>query len=61
MADINFFVVEKHAIDGVDGGIGGLGSLIVNKTISLGTALFVGSHFARQDVAKGSKGVMEGL
>lgn len=61
MADVHLLVVQKHAIDGTDGSIGRLSSLVVNKAISLGAALFVGSHFAGQDIAEGSKGIMQSL
>ena len=47
IANVNFFVIQKHTIDSFDSGLGSLGSLVVNKSISLGIALFISSNLAR--------------
>lgn len=60
-ADVDLFVIEQHAVDSLYGVISSFRSLIVDEAISLRAALFVGSDFARQDIAKGRKGIMESL
>jgi len=61
MANINLLVIEKHAVDSLDRIIGRLSSFIMDKTIAFGATLLVGGNFAREDVAKGSKSVMQCL
>lgn len=61
MADVNLAIVQQHAVDGLDGGIGSLVRLVVHVAITLGSALFVGDYFARQDVAEGRESIMERL
>ncbi len=46
MADVDLLVVQQHAVDSLDGGLGGLGSLIVDETVALGTAVLVGGDLA---------------
>jgi hypothetical protein len=60
-ANVDLFVVEQHTIDSLYGVIGSLRGLIVDEAITLRAALFVCSDLARQDIAKGRKGVMESL
>ena len=61
MTNIDLLVVEKHTVDGFDGSISRLSRLVVNETIALGTTLLIGGDFARKDVAKGRKGIMQSL
>lgn len=35
MTNINLFVIEQHAIDGLDGIIGGLSGFIMNEAVAL--------------------------
>lgn len=60
-ADIDLFVVEQHAIDGLDGIISSFSGLVVNEAVALGTTLLVSRDLARQDIAKGSKSIMKSL
>lgn len=61
MPDVNLLVIEKHTIHGLDGSIGCLGGLIMNKTISFGTTDLVGSDFAGQDVTECSERIVKSL
>lgn len=61
MADVDLFVVEKHAIDSLDGSVGSLGGLVVDKAIALGAALFVGRDLAGKDIPEGGKSIVESL
>ena len=61
VADINLLVVEQHAVDSLDGGLGSFCGLVVDETISLGSALFIGRNLAREDSSESGKGVVEGL
>jgi hypothetical protein len=59
MSDINFLIVEKHAVDSLDGTISSLSGLIMNEAIALGASMFVSSDLARQHVAKSGKSVID--
>jgi hypothetical protein len=61
VADINLLLVEKHAVDVLDGLGGSLISLVVNETIALGVTILVLGDLAAQNVTKSSKGVVESL
>lgn len=61
MSDINLLVIEKHAIDSLDGAISSFGGLVMNESISLGATMFVCSNFAGQHIAKGGESIMESL
>jgi hypothetical protein len=61
VTDVYLFVVQQHAIDMSDGGIGKLSSLIMHKAIALRTTLLVSGDLARQDFTEGSKCVMKSL
>jgi len=58
---VDFFVVEQHAVDGLDGGVGGFGRLVVDEPVTPGTTVLVGGDLAREDVAERGKSVVEGL
>lgn len=61
MANIHLLVVEEHAVYSLDGVLCRLGRLIMNEAITLGTAVLISGNFARQNIAKSSKCVMESL
>ena len=61
VADIDLLVVQKHAIDRLDSGLSGLGGLVVNETVALGTAVLIRSNLAGQYVAEGSESIVESL
>jgi len=61
MADIDLLVIEKHAVDSLDGTICGFSSLVVDEAVTLGAAMLVRGNFAGEDIAEGSKGIMERL
>ena len=61
MTDINFLVIQQHAIHSLDRRISSLGSLIVDEAIALRATLVVSGDFARQDVAESGEGVVESL
>lgn len=61
VADVDLLFVQKHAIDVLDGLLSSLVGLIMNKSVTLGVTVLVLGHLAAQNVAEGSKGVMESL
>ena len=61
VADVDLLVVEQHAVDSLDGSLGGLSGLVVNETVALGPAMLVGGDLAREDVAEGSERVVQSL
>lgn len=61
MTHEHLLVVQKHAVDRLDGTIGGLGSLVVHETVSLGVAMLVRRDLAREDVAEGCERVVQSL
>ena len=60
-ADVHLLVVEQHAIDGLDGVLGCLGSLVVDEAVAFGVAVLVGSDLAREDVTERRKRFVQGL
>ena len=58
---VDLFVVEQHAVDGLDGGVGGFGRLVMDEPVAPGTTVLVGGDLAREDVAERGKSVVEGL
>ena len=61
MTDVNLLVVQKHTIDSLDRRFSRLGGLVVDETIALRAAVLVCGDLARQHVAEGGEGVVEGL
>ena len=61
VADVHLLVVQKHAVDGLDGSLGSLSGLVVDESVSLGAAMLVGSNLAGQDITEGGEGIVEGL
>lgn len=61
VTDVHLLVVEKHAVDSLNGGLGSLSSLVVHETVSLRATMLIGSDLARQNGTKRSEGVVEGL
>lgn len=61
VADIDLLLVEKHAVDVLDGVGGSLVGLVVNETVTLGVAVLVLGDLAAQDVTESSEGVVKRL
>lgn len=61
VSNVDLLVVEQHVVDGLDGGVGGLGRLVVDETVSPGSTVLVNGDLAGEDVAKGGESVVEGL
>ncbi len=61
MTDVDLLVVQKHTVDGLDSGIGGFSSLVVDKTVTSRLAILVESDFAGENVTEGSEGVVKSL
>jgi hypothetical protein len=57
----DLLLVQKHAVNVLDGVVSGLGGLVVNKSVTLGVTVLILGNLAAQNVAKGSKGIMESL
>jgi hypothetical protein len=61
VSDVDLLVVEQHVVDGLDGGVGGLGRLVVDESVSPGSTVLVNGDLAGEDVAEGGESVVEGL
>lgn len=61
VTDVDLLVVEKHTVDSLDGGIGGLTGLVVNETVASGLTVLVSGDLAGQDITESSECVVEGL
>ena len=61
VADVDFLVVQQHAVDRLDSGVGGSSGFVVNETVALGAAVLVGGNLAGENVTECRKGVMKGL
>jgi len=60
-ADIDLLLVEKHAINVLDGLLGSLIGLVVDKTVALGVTVFVLGNLAAENVTKSGEGVVKSL
>ena len=61
VADIDFLVVQKHTIDGLDSAFSSLRGFVVDETVALGATVFIGRNLARENIAECSKGVVKCL
>lgn len=61
VTDIDLLVVQKHAVDSLDGSLSSLCGLVVNETVALGAALLVSGNLARQNVTESGERVVKGL
>jgi hypothetical protein len=61
VTDVHLLLVQQHAVDVLDGSIGGLGSFVMDEAVSLGVSELVLGDLATENVAKGGKGIVEGL
>jgi hypothetical protein len=61
VADVHLLVVQQHAVDSLNGSLGGLAGLIVHEAVTTRAALLVGGDLAREHIAEGDKGVVESL
>lgn len=61
VSDVDLLVVEQHIVDGLDGGVGGFGRLVVDESVSPGSTVLVNGDLAGEDVAEGGESVVEGL
>ena len=61
MSNVHLLIIEQHAINSLDSAIGGLGTIIVNESISLRIAMLIGGNLARENGAESSKSVMKSL
>lgn len=61
VADVDFLVVEQHAVDGLDGGIGGFSGGIVHKGESSRLAILIDTDLARENLSKRDESVVESL
>jgi hypothetical protein len=61
VSDIDLSVVQQHAIDGLDGTVSSLGSVVMDKAVAFGTSAVVRGDFAGKNIPERRKGVMESL
>mmetsp|Transcript_69691 Transcript_69691/g.199741 ORF Transcript_69691/g.199741 Transcript_69691/m.199741 type:complete len:218 (-) Transcript_69691:37-690(-) len=58
---LNGLVSDLHAVDALDGLLGGLLRLVVHEAVATRLACHVAGDLARQDVSEQAEGVVEGL
>jgi hypothetical protein len=46
VADVDLFVIEQHAVDGLDGVVSSLASLVMDEAVSFGAAMLIGGDLA---------------
>jgi len=61
VTNVDLLLVQEHTVDVLDGRRSSLIGLVVNETIALGVSVLILSNLAAEDVAEGSKGVVESL
>lgn len=61
VTDVDFLIVQKHAVHSLDGGISSLSSFVVHETITLGATLVISGDLAGQNVAESGEGIMQSL
>ncbi len=61
MTDEDLLIVQQHAIDSLDSSVCGLGSLIVDVTVTTRSAVLIVDHLARQNVTERRERIMERL
>jgi hypothetical protein len=57
----HLLLIHKHPVDFLNGLVGGLLRLKLDKPVAFGLARAVGGNLAGQDVAKSCESIMEGL
>jgi hypothetical protein len=57
----HLLLVHEHPVDFLDGLVGGLLRLKLDKPVAFGLARAVGGNLAGQDVAESGESIMEGL
>ena len=61
MSNENLLVIQEHTVNGLDSGFCRFCTVIVNEAISPGASAFVSGDLTRENVSKGSKGIMKSL
>lgn len=61
VADVDLLVVQKHAVDSLDGSFSGLGGLVMDETVALGSTLVIGGDLAGQNVPEGGERIVQSL
>ena len=61
MADVDLLVIQQHAVDGLDGSLSSLSSLVMDETVALGAAMLVGGDLAGENVAEGGERIVQSL
>ena len=61
VADVDLLVVQQHAVDVLDGGLGSSAGRVVDKGETARLAILVVADLAREDLTEGGKGVVKGL
>jgi hypothetical protein len=57
----NLLIVQQHAVDSFDSGIGRFSGFVVHKSVALGVSSLVGGNFAGKDIPKCNECIMKGL
>lgn len=61
MTDVNLFVVEKHAVNGLDCILRGFIGLVVNEAVAFRTSLLIGSNLAGKYIAESGESIVKSL
>ena len=59
--DLHFFVIQQHAVDFSNSILGRFLRVEVNETISFRVAILSLSNLTREDVSKGTEGIVQGF
>ncbi len=59
VSNVDLLLVQKHAVNALDGIVGSLCSLVVDKAVAFGVSVLVLSDLTAEDIPKGSEGVVE--
>jgi len=57
----DLLIIEQHTIDGLDGRLGRLGTVIVNEAVTLRASSLICCDLTRKNVTEGSEGIMKSL
>ena len=61
VTDINFLVVQQHAIDSLNCSVCGFSSLVMDEAEATRVTVLIGCNFARKNITESGKCVMQCL
>jgi hypothetical protein len=61
VSDIDLSVVQQHTIDGLNGTVSSLGSVVMDKAVAFGTTALVCGDFTGKHIPERRKRIVESL